>query len=98
MIDGWFSTSVPVAVGIIGDIQHVFSARQALDLLNGNWREKGSAKHRAALRECLAAINGDAPSDAAREAFVEAAREARVLVGDDYSSPPMAEQERSLEG
>lgn len=97
MNDGWFSISVPVAVGIIGDIQHVFSARQAIDLLNGNWREKGSARHRAALRECLGAINGDSSSEAAREAFVEAAREARVLVGDDYSAPPMAEQRRSLE-
>ncbi|HWK67911.1 MAG TPA: DUF982 domain-containing protein [Rhizobiaceae bacterium] len=97
MSDGWFSKSVPIAVGIIGEIQHVSSARQALSVLNGNWREKGSAKHRVALRECLAAMNGDTSSKAAREAFVEAAREARVLVGDDYPAPPTADQRPSLE-
>lgn len=82
MSDGWFSASVPVSTGITGDIQHVFSARQAVDLLNGNWRDKGSPKHRVALRECLGAMNGDTSVAAARQAFVEAAREARVLVGD----------------
>lgn len=98
MNDGWFSTSVPIAVGIIGDIQHVSSARQAIGLLTGNWREKGSAKHRAALRECLAATNGDASNEAARQAFVEAAREARAFAGDDYSAVPAAEQGNSLKG
>jgi hypothetical protein len=85
MNDGWFSASVPISVGIVGDIQHVLSARQAVNLLNGNWREQGSTKHRAALRECLGAMNGDTSAGVARRAFVEAAREARVLVGDDNS-------------
>lgn len=80
MSDGWFSTSVPISVGITGQVQHVLSARQAVDVLNRNWREVGSAKHKAALRACLAAMNADASSEVARQAFIEAAREARVLV------------------
>ena len=83
MKEGWFSMPVPVSVGIIGDVRHISSARQALVLLTGNWRDEGSAKHRAAKRECLAAINGDATGETARQAFIAAAREARVLVKED---------------
>lgn len=83
MTEGWFSKPVPVSVGIIGDVRHVSSARQAVDLLTGNWRDEGSIKHRAAKRECLAAMNGHAASETARQAFIEAAREARVLINDD---------------
>lgn len=83
MSDAWFSTSIPISVGITGDIKYVSSARQAVELLNGNWRDKGSPKHRVALRECLAAINGDTSVAVARQAFLEAAREARVLAHDE---------------
>ena len=79
MNEGWFSRPVPVSQGITGDIRYVSSARQAIAMLDGNWREKGSAKHRAALRACQGAIHGDVPPELARDAFVEAAEEARVL-------------------
>jgi hypothetical protein len=79
MNEGWFSKPVPVSEGIAGDIRHVSSARQAIAMLNGSWREQGSSKHRAALRACQGAVNGDLSAEIARIAFVDAAEEARVL-------------------
>ena len=80
MIQGWFSKPVEVAVGITGSIRHISNAKQAVDLLTGQWRDGGSALHGAALRACRRAMSGDVPADNARDAFVSAAREAHVLV------------------
>ncbi len=80
MHEGWFAEPVAVSVGIVGDIHHVSSARQAVALLTQHWPDAGTPKHRAARLACLAAVNGDRPPDTARTAFVEAAREARILV------------------
>ncbi|WEX11885.1 DUF982 domain-containing protein [Chelativorans sp. AA-79] len=79
MNEGWFSRPVPVSECITGDIRYVSSARQAIDVLSGNWRERGSMKHQAALRACQRAMHGDMPAEIARTAFVDAASEARVL-------------------
>ncbi|RUV43502.1 MAG: DUF982 domain-containing protein [Mesorhizobium sp.] len=80
MIQGWFSRPVEVAVGVAGSIRHISNAQQAVELLTGQWRDAGSAKHGAALRACRRAMSGDVPADNAREAFISAAREAHVLV------------------
>jgi hypothetical protein len=80
MIQGWFSRPVEVAVGVSGSIHHISNAEQAAELLTGQWRDAGSALHGEALRACRRAIRGDVPADAAREAFIAAAREAHVLV------------------
>lgn len=69
-----------MAIGIAGDIRNVFSAQQALGVLDGRWPGAGAPKHRAARRACQGALHGEAPGDLARKAFAEAAREARVLV------------------
>ena len=82
MHEGWFAEPVAVSVGIVGDIHHISSARQAAALLTGRWPDAGTPKHLAARQACLGAINGDRPADAARLAFMEAAREARILVTD----------------
>ena len=79
MKEGWFSSPVPVSEGFTGDIRYVSSARQAIAMLTGNWHGQGSAKHLAALRACQGAIHGHVSPARAREAFVEAADEARVL-------------------
>ena len=78
-MEGWFDKPVPVAIGLIGDVHHVLSARQADDLLTGHWPRQGTMKHKAAHRACLDAILGGTGIEAARLAFVEAAREAAVL-------------------
>ncbi|RUW52108.1 DUF982 domain-containing protein, partial [Mesorhizobium sp. M8A.F.Ca.ET.021.01.1.1] len=54
--------------------------QQAIELLTTHWRDAGSLKHQSALRACRRATSGDVSPDIAREAFVEAAREAHVLV------------------
>ncbi|TJW31473.1 MAG: DUF982 domain-containing protein [Mesorhizobium sp.] len=80
MNQGWFSRPVAVSVGIAGDIRNISNAQQAVELLKGHWRDAGSAKHGSALRACRRAMTGDVPAEVARDAFVEAAREAHVLV------------------
>ncbi len=80
MYEAWFSRPVPVATGVSGQIKNLSNANQAVDLLTGHWRSAGSQKHLAALRACRQAMNGGIAADVARDALVEAAREAHVLV------------------
>ncbi|WP_245319651.1 MULTISPECIES: DUF982 domain-containing protein [Mesorhizobium] len=80
MDQGWFSKPVAVSVGITGTIRHISNAQQAVELLTGQWRDAGSLQHGAALRACRRAMSGDVTTEAARDAFVGAAREAHVLV------------------
>jgi hypothetical protein len=79
MVDGWFSKPVSIAVGIAGDVRIVENARDAMALLSGNWREQKSERYRAARRACQDAMRGDVSPEIARQAFVDAADEARVL-------------------
>ena len=78
---GWFSKPVSVAVGIAGDVQIVENAHDAMELLSGKWREQGSERYRAAKRACQGALRGEVSAEAARQAFIAAAEEARVLAG-----------------
>ncbi|CAM5376898.1 hypothetical protein ATER59S_01670 [Aquamicrobium terrae] len=80
MHEGWFAEPVAITVGIVGDIHHISSARQAAALLTQHWPDAGTPKYRAARQACLAAVHGEKPPDVARAAFIEAAREARILV------------------
>lgn len=80
MYEAWFSSPVAVATGISGDIKNLSNANQAIDLLTNHWRSPGSPKHLTALRACRQALNGGIPADIARDAFVDAAREAHMLV------------------
>lgn len=79
MADGWFSRPVSVAVGIAGDIHSIENARDAMKLLAGNWREQSSASYRTAMRACQGALRDEVPAEVARQAFIAAAAEARVL-------------------
>lgn len=81
MSEGWFTKPVAIAVGIIGDIHNVMNAKQALDALNGHWPDSGAPKFSEARRLCQHVLNGSSQAaEQAREAFVAAAREARILV------------------
>ncbi|TPI74614.1 DUF982 domain-containing protein [Mesorhizobium sp. B2-8-9] len=80
MYEAWFSRPVPVATGVSGEINNLSNARQAVDLLSKHWRSAGSPKHMAALRACRQAMNGGIAADVARDALVDAAREAHMLV------------------
>ncbi|MDG4898657.1 DUF982 domain-containing protein [Mesorhizobium sp. WSM4976] len=80
MYEAWFSRPVPVATGIFGEINNLSNANQAIDVLTKQWRHARSPKHLAALRACRQAMNGGIAADVAREALVDAAREAHMLV------------------
>jgi hypothetical protein len=80
MSDGWFSKSISISTGAAGAVRNVSSARQAIDVLDHHWPHAGSEKHRKAHHACLEAINELKKPEVAREAFVEAAREARILI------------------
>lgn len=80
MYVAWFSRPVPVVTGISGEITNLSNANQAVDLLTKHWRSARSPKHLAALQACRQAMNGGISADVARDAFVDAAREAHMLV------------------
>ena len=80
MQTAWFSKPVVVSVGVTGSIRHLSNTQQAIELLTTHWRDTGSQKHQSALRACRRATSGDVAPDIARDAFVEAAREAHILV------------------
>ena len=80
MNEGWFAKPVTIAIGITGEVRNVSSARQAADILAHHWPGEGTAKHRDAHHLCLEVLHGMKKPDVAREAFADAAREARILV------------------
>ena len=49
-------------------------------ILDHNWPDEGTAKYREARHACLDVLHGTKPADIAREAFANAAREARILI------------------
>ncbi len=80
MNEGWFAKPVSVAIGITGEVRNVSSARQAMIILDHHWPGEGTAKFREARHICLDVVHETKPADFAREAFADAAREARILV------------------
>jgi hypothetical protein len=81
MDEGWFIAPVQVTVGITGSVRSIASASQADALLGEYLKSGGSIKLRAAHHACRAAMSDPnrARTDAAREAFIEAAREVHLI-------------------
>ena len=79
MQKGWFDRPIPVIVGRVRTVHRVSNAREAAHLLINRWPRQGTAVHVRARTVCLAVLHGEQQPNAAREAFVEAAREAEVL-------------------
>ncbi|MES0202416.1 DUF982 domain-containing protein [Mesorhizobium sp. LNHC209A00] len=77
MQTAWFSRSV-VSVGVAGAIRNLSNTQQAIGPLATHWRDAESRKHRSALRACRRATSGDLPPETAREAYLEATREAHI--------------------
>lgn len=71
---------------MIGRYRVIGSAREAATLLLGRWPGNCGDAYSTALRCCTDVLNGLALATDAREAFIEAAREARVLISvtDEY--------------
>lgn len=78
-----FKSSVIVEPGRLGRLREVRSILEAFRVLRGRWPEVRGKKYYYALKALEKAIKGEAPVYMARRAFVEAAKEARVLVPED---------------
>jgi hypothetical protein len=73
--------AVPVRIAIGNVLYDVASARQAIDVLVNKWPSQRGPKYREARKACVAALEGKRSTIMARSAFLDAAREAGILVG-----------------
>ena len=56
------------------------STRAAAECLLRSWPQEWGPRHKQAREACIAVLKGEQPPEFARQAFVEAAREAGILV------------------
>lgn len=82
MIRGLFHKPVVVQPGRIDRDRIVTGVTDAAKVLLYEWPAGDSKKRTVAMRACLDAINGEKSPGEARRAFVAAAKEARIYVGD----------------
>jgi hypothetical protein len=80
MEQGWFDKPVVVSVGVFGTVHYVSNAREAADLLLNHWPAPGSRTHRVARQSCLEVLRGLKDARVAREDFMQAARDADILM------------------
>ena len=72
---------VVIETSTVGQLKGVRSVREAAEALAGDWpREGRGSLYRAAVRSCRAALEGNATAVSARNAFIRAAVEARIIV------------------
>jgi hypothetical protein len=78
-----FNRLVVIETRRIGQLRNVGSVTEAAEcLVASDWPRPHGAQHRAASRACLRALAGEISPEAARRAFMEAAREAGILIGE----------------
>ena len=63
----------------------VTSTRAAAESLLYRWPKEGGPAHRAARVACIAVLKGEQPPEHAREAFIQAAKEAGILIEDEIA-------------
>ncbi|MGB3899450.1 MAG: DUF982 domain-containing protein [Mesorhizobium sp.] len=85
MRDENFDIPVTVETAQTGRFLTVTRVGQAADLLLYKWPEdKKGPRHRAALRSLMDAMRDRHAASVAREAFVEAAKEADIFIREGY--------------
>jgi hypothetical protein len=77
-----FHRPVTVQTGRIDRERLVLSTRDAAEVLLRDWPLPESRKRARAMELCLSVIRGERAPNIARRAFVDAAREAKVLLKD----------------
>lgn len=77
-----FHRPITVQTGRIDRERVVLTTRDAAEILLRHWPLPDSRKRARAMELCLSVIRGERAPNIARRAFLEAAREARVLVQD----------------
>ena len=76
----FFNKPVRIDLGPGARSQVIGSTRTAAECLLHRWPQDWSQQHRAARVACIAVLKGEQPPEFARHAFIEAAREAGILV------------------
>jgi hypothetical protein len=77
-----FKAPVTVVPGRIDRERVVGDVRHAAIVLLHEWPLPASRAKQKAMKACLDVLRGDKPPSVARSAFIEAAREARILQED----------------
>jgi hypothetical protein len=80
--DKRFQEPVMISLDQGGKPIAVRNARQATDLLLTQWPARRGPRHRDAVDTCLKVLDGHRSTVDARNAFIEAAEEAGILVGE----------------
>ena len=82
MDDGPFGKLVVIERGPPGAARSVGSVQEAAECLLDGWPRPHGALYVAALRACHDALAGKISTETARQAFLRAAREAGILIGE----------------
>ncbi|RWO84984.1 MAG: DUF982 domain-containing protein [Mesorhizobium sp.] len=77
-----FRKPIVVQPGRIDRDRVVLSVSDAAEVLLKDWQTPASKTRLAAIAACLAVIRGDKPPRVARQAFIVAAKDARILLGE----------------
>src|SRR4029453_12103684 len=68
--------------GRVGQYRRVGSVREAAECLIDQWPKNRGVAYLAALHACLDAVRGSVSTETARQAFIAAAREVGILIGE----------------
>ncbi|WP_342586990.1 DUF982 domain-containing protein [Mesorhizobium temperatum] len=77
-----FRKLIVVQPGRIDRDRVVVSVSDAAEVLLRDWPTPASKTRLAAIEACLAVIRGEKPPRVARQAFIVAAKDARILLGE----------------
>jgi hypothetical protein len=75
-----WSKFVRIQLGGVEKRENIYSTRAAAECLLRNWPTDWGPQHRNARTACVAVLKEEQPPEFARQAFIEAAREAGILV------------------
>jgi Protein of unknown function (DUF982) len=64
----------------LGNLQTIDSVQGALDFLTSKWPANNEVPQERAIKMCMLALQGSASADAAREVFIEAAKQAGMAI------------------
>jgi hypothetical protein len=77
-----FTRPVIIQPGRIDRDRVVTNVRDAAQLLLKEWPDQTSEKRQAAMEACLRVFRGEGSARNARQAFIDAAKDARIFVGE----------------
>jgi hypothetical protein len=82
-----FHKPVRIQLGRVDRDRVVVTIKDAASLLLRDWPIQDSSRRLQAMQACLDVIRNGKPPSVARNAFIAAAREAGVYLGDGWTNP-----------